>query len=168
MKLSPIKRPLMLALAGCLAIAFVDGCSCSEEPQAPTQAAKSTPPPPTPAAKPLPDAPLPTLRESLEKKAALVASYPEDAPVYEWANLSNSALTSGKATAVFSGTRSVAETVEWTREFLSGQGWQANPNIDIDGGTLLTAVKDGRELSVLVSQVESDGAITMIVVAVHP
>jgi hypothetical protein len=146
----------------------VNGCTCSEEPQAPSQTARSTPPPPAPAQKPVTREIPKSLREQLEVKADLVGQYPSDAPVYENANLSSSNMSRGKATAVFSTAKSPDDTEAWTREFAEGQGWQLLPTMDIEGGKLLQGTQGSRELSVLISEVEADGALTMIVVAVSP
>lgn len=159
------KSLLSLVLVGCAVIGLAAGCS--DEPQAPTQEAKVVPPPPSPAPKAAASKPK-TLREHLEATAELVDSYPKDAPVYPGADLSSSSARDVTANAVFSTSDPAAEVVSWMREFMTSNGWQIMPEAEMDGGTLVQAAKDSRLLAVVISEVNEDGSLTMMIVSVTP
>ncbi len=157
---------LSLVFVGCVAIGLAAGCG-NGEPQAPTQAAKLLPPPPQPAPKAAVAKPK-SIREQLETTAELVASYPEDAPIYPGARLSSSSVRGPAVNAVFSTSDSAADVVSWMREFMTSNGWQILPDADLPGGTLLQAAKGSRSLSTVISEVNDDGSLTMMIVAVAP
>ena len=158
---------LSLVLVGCAAIGLT--AACSEDPQAPTQVAKQVPPPPKPADKPPESKPPPeSLSKQLAGTAELVASYPEDAPVYPGANLSSSTMRGHVANAVFSTSDPTADVVAWMRDFMTTNGWQILPAADMGRGTLIQAEKGSRSLSVIISEVNEDGSLTMMIVSATP
>lgn len=163
------RRPTWMVLVALAAIGLVDGCTCSDEPQAPTQAAKPAPEEPPTAAPPA-RAPKPrpqSVREQLETTVDLVPSWPKDAPVYPGANVSDSQMRNGKVNAVFSTEDSADQVKSWMQDFLQREGWDAMPPTDMDNGTLIQAFKGRRALSTVISEVDN-GDLTMIVVAASP
>ena len=115
------------------------------------------------------DGPLP-IREELRRAIALPDFYPEDAPIYPNATLSNVGQPRGRVTAVFSTEDPPEEVTAYLRAKLATEGWSEHEKEEMPNGLIIQATKDERAISLLISSMDAgtEYELTMVVVAIDP
>jgi hypothetical protein len=110
------------------------------------------------------------LRKELRTKVELPDYYPGDAPIYPGTMTNNAGRRNGRVTAVFSTEDSTEVVSEYILAKLGSLDWTDVSVHEMPNGHVIHAVKEVREISVLVSSMDegTEYELTMMVVAVDP